>query len=261
MRFVEHGTEDAVMWLRHSVLQRSVAVLMLAVGAFVGACGSPAAPLSLQPTEAPHATLQQIADDVRLPHEGRPHGVPDSYGWARQPRLGMGNKPGRFQALTALGQLYEDRNGNPATNTRVQIRAMRTLILSRRDGQWHEVQRSEAVVGAAYREDFAGDVHRAANIRAEPDGSISVRAGDSYNFHFWPSVPRATINPADIAGVLTSVEARLVHDSPNRLDDRAQAHYLLSMGADYWLSLDAKWDNFRTNGDVGIGRLRYVRPQ
>ena len=47
---------------------------------------------------------------------------------------------------------------------------------------------------------------------------------------------------------------------PARADDRAQARYLLCMGADYWTTLDASWSNFTTNGDVGIGRFKYVRP-
>ncbi len=159
--------------------------------------------------------------------------------------------------MMAWGQLYEAATGNPATNTRVQIRNIRAYMLSKRDGQWYLLQSSTRVEGAAFREDFAGNVNKAADIRYEPDGSISVKAGQGYNFHFWtPS--RASIDPNNVAGIFTTVQARLVTDNPQQADDRFQARYLLGMGGDYWLSVTAKWDNWKTNGDIGIGKFKYV---
>jgi hypothetical protein len=32
------------------------------------------------------------------------------------------------------------------------------------------------------------------------------------------------------------------------------------MGGDYWLNLNAQWDNFKTNGGIAIGRFKYVKP-
>jgi hypothetical protein len=192
------------------------------------------------------------------PHEGSPHGVPPSYDWATKPRLGLGNNPGSFKAITAWGQLYEDAKGNPASNTRVQIRYVRTYVMSK-SGQWRILQQSKKVEGAAYVEDFAGDVNKPADIRNEPGGSISVTAGDGYNFHFWPP-GRVTIDPQDIGGVFVMVQARLIVADPKLPDDRNKARYLLSMGADYWKDSTATWQpDGSANGDVGIGRFKYVR--
>jgi len=213
-------------------------------------------------TPAPPPTINSIetmADDMTLPHEAAPHGVPASFDWGRGPRLGMGNQPGEFRALTAWGQLYEAAEGNPAANTRVQLRNIRAYVLSKKDGQWHMVQSSRGAEGAAYVEDFAGDVNKPPEARWEADGSVSVKAGGGYNYHFWPDSGRAAIDPQDIGGVFTTVQARLVVDDPDQPDDRAQARYLLSMGGDYWLSLSAQWDEWKTNGDVGIGRFKVVR--
>jgi hypothetical protein len=33
----------------------------------------------------------------------------------------------------------------------------------------------------------------------------------------------------------------------------------MSAGADYWKSLDAPWDSFKTNGNIAIGRFRSIR--
>ena len=192
------------------------------------------------------------------PHEGTPHGVPINYSWASDPRVGMGNDPQGFNAMTAWGQLYEDAAGNPATNSRVQIRNIKSYMLSKRDSKWYLLQSSLGVEGAAYREDYVGNVHRAADIRYEPDGSVSAKAGQGYNFHFWCANGRALIDPNDVGGIFTTVQARLVIDNPQQADDRTQARYLLSVGGDYWLNLTSHWDHFTTNGDIGIGKFKYV---
>jgi hypothetical protein len=186
-----------------------------------------------------------------------PHGVPTSYSWASGPRIGWGNNPQGFQAMTAWGQLYEAATGNSATNTRVQIRNIRAYMLSKRDGQWYLLQSSTGVEGAAFREDYVANINQPANIRYEPDGSISVKVGQGYNFHFW-SPGRAPIDPNDVDGIFTTVQARLIIDNPQQADDRTQARYLLSMGGDYWLNLTANWDYLKTNGDIGIGKFKYV---
>lgn len=203
-------------------------------------------------------SIETIINDMEKPHEGRPRGVPDTYSWAKGPRVEMGNHAVNFHSLIAWGQLYEDVVGNPAVNTRVQVRDMVTYILSKKDGQWHRVQNSVRVEGAAFREDYADDINRPADIRVEPDGSISVTAGGGYNFHFWPASGRISIDPNDIAGIFTTVQARLILNDLTKPDDRAIARYLLSVGADYWNDLDSKWNYFKTSSDVGIGRFKYV---
>lgn len=215
----------------------------------------------MTPSPNPTDPLQLIIDDMSLPHEGKPHGVPANFDWASGPSVGMGNAPGEFRAITAWGQLYEDASGNPASNTRVQLRSIRLYVLSKADGNWHLLQSSAMVHGAAYVEDFAGDVNKPPAVRYEADGTLSVQAGDGYNYHFWPASGRASIDPADIAGVFSTVQARLILDDPNGIDDRASARYLLNMGADYWLSLSAQWDQWKTNGGVAMGRFRYVTPE
>lgn len=207
----------------------------------------------------PINSLQTIINDMTLPNAGRPMGVPASYDWAKGPGIGLGNHPPTtWHAITAWGQLYVDAKGNPARNTRVQIRRMQTYILSKPDGKWHQVQSSQGVDGAAFREDFRDNISKKPNLRRLPDGSVSVTAGGGYNFHFWPTDGRASIDPRDIAGVFVTVEARLIVGNPNKPDDRSRARYLLSVGADYWVNLNAKWNHFKTNDAVAMGRFKYV---
>jgi len=203
-------------------------------------------------------SLEDIINDITLPHEGRPHGVPESYDWSKGPRQGAQEPPEGWTAAIAWGQLYEWIEGNPATNTRVQIRDMEMYYLSKSDDQWHRLQKARRVQGAAYVEDFAGDVNRPADIRVETDGSISVTAGGGYNYHFWPSSGRTRFPANDVAGCFITVQTRLILDDPDGADDRDQARYLMSVGGDWWLSLTAEWDQWKTNRDMGIGRFRFV---
>lgn len=240
-----------------------LALLIAGCTAGIAATTKPATPANGMGPRSRHTrpinSLQTIINDMTLPHEGRPMGVPASYGWVRKPVMGLGNHPpATWHAITAWGQLYVDAKGNPARNTRVQIRRMQTYILSKRDGRWRRVQNSEGVDGAAFREDFRDNINKPANLRHLPDGSVSVTAGGGYNFHFWPTDGRASINPQDIAGVFVTVEARLIVGDPKKPDDRSRARYLLSVGADYWVNRHANWDHFKTNDAVAMGRFKYV---
>lgn len=209
----------------------------------------------------PVNSLELIARDMELPHEGKLSGVPDYYGWASGPEIVMGNNPGDFKALIAWGQIYADAAGSSSQNTRIQIRNIKTYILSKKTGSWSLVQSSVAVEGAAFREDYADNINVPADTRDEPDGSTSVKLTTGYNYHFWPTSGRATISPDDIAGVFTTVEARLIVDNPAQPDDRDKARFLAGMGGDYWLDTTAGWDYFRTSGAIASGRLRYVDRQ
>lgn len=203
-------------------------------------------------------TVQEIIDDMSLPHEGSPSGVPDYFDWAKKPRIGMGNNPGSFKAFIIWGQVYTAQPGNPAVNTRVQIRNLKAWYLSKRTQRWILLQSGIKAEGAAYREDFAGDVNKPADVRNEPDGSISIRTEKGYNFHFW--LPqRVEIDATDIGAIFTTAQAKLILHDPTTTNDRASARYMMSIGADYWSTLSAPWDNFKTNGDVGIGRFKFVR--
>ncbi|WP_066382201.1 MULTISPECIES: hypothetical protein [unclassified Anabaena] len=195
----------------------------------------------------------------KFKHEGIPHGVPLHYDWAERPKLNPSNSK-NWRVLIGWGQLYEDQKGNPAKNTRVQIKNLKVYALSKSDYKWHLLVSSLRVRGRAYREDFKRDINIPADIRVEPDGSISTKAGNGYNFHFW-NHKRVEFDPENTIGLLATAQARLIIDDLSKPDDRDRARYLLSIGGDYWSSMRSRWDNFTTNRDFGIGRFKYVTRQ
>jgi hypothetical protein len=110
---------------------------------------------------------------------------------------------------------------------------MRFYLLRKSTDKWMLLQNTSAPDGGLYIEDFSHNAAKTADIRNEFDGSISVTAGGGYVFHFYPR-ERASINPEDIAGIITIFEARLILGDPKGPDDRRAARYLAASGGDYW---------------------------
>jgi hypothetical protein len=205
-------------------------------------------------------SLQQVRDDMALPHEAIPRGVPEGMDWRSQPRVGYGNTPpAGWSAMITWGQVYAAAGHQAPPNTRVQIKDMRTWYLSKQSGNWINWQRSSEVGGANYNEDFQNDTNQPADIRREAEG-YSATVPDGVNFHFWPQEGRVEVDPDDIEAVWTAIDARLILDDSTRTDDRVNAELMMSAGADYWLDRAAEWDQWKTNGDIGIGRFRFITP-
>lgn len=204
--------------------------------------------------------LQQLIDDMNEPHAAKPSGVPD-IGWDTNPRIGYGNTPPEgWDAMMPWGQVYTDDTGDNTTNVRFQIKNLQTWYFSKKMGQWIEWKSASNTIGGAnYNEDFADDISVTADIRPESSnvGGISSTLKPGYNFHFWAD-SRVKIDPDDITAVWSGVDARLILDDNDGKDERTEARMMMSVGADYWLSLDAAWDQWQTNGDIFIGRFRYI---
>ena len=210
-------------------------------------------------------TLDDVIDDMTGAHEGAPRGVPADGGvawaWVYRPRIGYGNEPpAGWNATIPWGQVYADDSGARTTQARFQIRNMRQYMLSRADSTWRLIAAEpDSIAGANYAEDFVDDANVPAGIEPEPDrgGGISASVADGYNFHFFAR-SRVEIDPTDVAGMYSVFEVRLLPGTQIHPD--GNSHLLASGGGDYWESLSAPWDQWTTNGDWAIGRMRYITP-
>jgi hypothetical protein len=208
-----------------------------------------------------HLSRYDIENDMFLPHEGSPAGVPDGYNWRYIPRLGYGkNMPKDWNAITAWGQVFADKEQpNPNKDyplIRVHIKDLQ-LFIYQNDGTWKMLQNINNPVGAHYVEDFIEDANKPAEIRNEKGGGISIQAGSGYNFHFYPE-GRVNIDKNNIAGIFVVCKARLIGIREGEILPK----YLISIGGDYWRSLTAEWkSDFSNNNDIGIGRFKYVTPE
>ena len=208
------------------------------------------------PDEANSVSI--VINDMQNSHEGIPHGVPTSYDWQSSPVIHHALPPEGFNAITNWGQFYEEKHGNPSTNTRVQIRNLKTYYLSISSGNWEQLQAECPYIdGKWFPENFQGSPIQSDNQDEEEGISATAGYGESegYCYHFWKR-DRAEIIKGDIAGIFTTLEARLIVANPDLPDDRKEARYVINVGADYWTSL-----TYGTcqGGDVGMGRFKYVR--
>ncbi len=202
------------------------------------------------------ARIQNAIADQALPDEGvKP--LPDGYDWQLGPVIQSGNDAGGMRAATTWGVVFVDRGTteDPArSNTRVQVRATKTWLLSKSTGRWVLVA-DGTQPGGAFREDFSGDVSWPMNVRGELEG-VSGRLDfgtGRHAWHFWS--PRGVLDPNDIAGMYGSFQARLILDNPAGPDDRSfwSQRLLVGAGIDYWADLSAAWPN---NLGASIGRFK-----
>jgi len=222
--------------------------------------------------EIPNTSELVVSDsDPTLSHDGHPHGVPSDFSWYSHPtRNDLATTPaetlGQFHAIIGWGQLYEEADGSPATNTRVQVRALQTwyrLRPSAPDGDRAEdwILASPGIVdhpdAAWYEESFANDFNQpsdAETVASGSGGGLTATAGEGHVFHFYPS-SRHAVDLTDVEAVFTTVEARLIVADPNGPEDCDRARFIMNVGTDVYEGVAG---SVETAPAIDEGRFRYV---
>lgn len=197
------------------------------------------------------AILTDILVDGQKKHEAPPLGVPQGFDWAAGPRAGAGNDSKGFQAATGWGQIFYNAFSNGSGATSIQVRRMQTFLCQQSGNayQWTLTQRGP-IEGRQFRADFAANKNMPA-LRFDQNASgsdISFERGMA--FHFWPQSGRLALPGQNLCGILVLLQARQ--------NPKEAGTLLIGLGADYWTTTSAPWDNYKTNKDLGIGRLRLV---
>lgn len=181
-------------------------------------------------------SLSDVVRHATARHEAVPAGVPTSIDWRSRARVGAGNVvPAGWSHIVGWGQCFRRAKCEPGP---LELRGMQTWALV--GDRWQLLQHG-ATYGEAFAPDYSGNA--AAPAQRSADG---VTWPQDRAYHWWHA-ERAAI-PAGYLAVLVLVQAR------------GPAGLLLGLGADYWQSASAVWDNHRTNCDAAIGRLRKVTP-
>lgn len=200
------------------------------------------------------ATLVDLSQDWTLPHEGQPEGVPADYDWAKKPRLGAGNDPGDFTAFTGWGQVFSATGGTVSLLS-VSIRDVRVLVCHGPQRDWMLLQQGE-IEGAQFRPDYEGNLNTPPVSASYASSTTSVRFRKGLAYHFWPKQGRVELPRTDLCGIVVLLQARTT--VPLTPTASGRNGLLLGLGADYWRDRSAPWDNYQSNQDVAIGRLRWV---
>lgn len=236
---------------------RLVLIVGLVLGAMLGAPGllrpSEVRPASLA-AETTNALSRLLQDDMSRSSEAYPHGVPRGYDWASRPRRGFLTRKTDFTGFTAWGQLYRCGRSAPDLRQRVEVRDIQAWVLRRYSERWRLLQRSAAVTGAAFPEDYVGPPAPARTTAREGRTVVGLRP--NRNFHFWPPGPRAAVDAKNVAGLVVLVRARLA-PRPRASTRRPQC-FVLSVGGDFWRTPGAPARGFDHSFDAGIGRFKRV---
>ena len=223
------------------------------VGAILAALAVPMSSGAATPLS--EDALLDLNQDWSLPHEGRPMGVPEAFGWARKAFLEAGNEPGQFKTLTGWGHVFWDKEelGHPGP---IEIRNFHTFLCSGPERGWSLAQRG-LIEGAQFRADFQGNAAKRP-VRLSVEGNTSNVLFDAGStFHFWPASGRHRLPSRDICGVVVLLEARAAAP-PARAFSKRAGGYLIGLGADYWIDMTSPWEHFKTNKGVALGRMKRV---
>lgn len=248
---------------------------------FVKTAASPtSAPVAGTVADSSPATLNslgEIENDMALLNEGALLKVDPNKSYARGSIVIMGNDPrgtntpsyfqptdksllsaDYWRAIMPWFVIFEGV-GNQAINSRIHLRNFKLYYKSKRDGQWRMLGSDNQFWGTYCGQDsnYAGCGGPAGDKRAEPDGGMSIRPVQGYNFHGWWTRGHVSIQPDDIAAIFVTGQMRLVRDNASTADDRAKAKYLLDTGADYYPYANYDWGS-QANPGVGISRAKYV---
>jgi hypothetical protein len=173
--------------------------------------------------------------------------VDRKYGFSRGPGyVQAGTNSGGANHLLPWFVQFEGEE-NSASHTRVQMRNLRLFVKSQSTGKWERLIDTDSFSGIQC--DQSGNyLHcpQLASVREDGDSASSLPLSN-LNLHGWWG-GREPIDGWDVAAIVISLEARLAKDSENGIDDRAKAKYLISIGADYYSSLEA----------VGVSRAKLV---
>jgi hypothetical protein len=186
---------------------------------------------------------QLLHDDMTLPHEVLPHGVPAFWSWAQQPFVSP-PAPVGYTAFTAWGLVYRCANDAYDSDDYVQIADVQTWMLDATG--WHQYQAGFRLEGAAFPEDFSRN-QIAPGYQSRGESWVNVRQIYGRNYHFWPR-DRAPLN-ATVKKIVVLARARWFGQGARN------SCVGLSMGGDYWQSMRALYPSVT---GAGVGRVKRV---
>lgn len=154
---------------------------------------------------------------------------------------------------------------NTATRTYVEMRNLAVYLESEKRGGWYRLAKSKHVEGENYPASIRGHSVTDAGIRHDKQSSRFQPVNGSA-FHGWWSHGKLSIRGQDVRNIYVSVQARLVFEDPwfGDPDTMTNAHYLLSVGADYWPSVSTDLKDFAPadyNPGAGGSRFKRITPK
>ena len=203
-----------------------------------------------------HGRLFDLNMDLNRSHQGKLAGIPKHFDWAIKPRLDVFKDISRYKTAIGWGHALWNENLPYNPELTLQIRNIQFYVCFGPDREWKQLQYGN-ITGAQFDTAFKNNVSRKASLQETVAGITSVKFDYGQVFHFWPDMGRSQLPAEDVHGFLTLFEARIVGASINSNPD-GESYIIIGGGADLWLEMTTKWDNFKSHTDVGVGRMKFV---
>jgi hypothetical protein len=204
-------------------------------------------------------------------NEGAPQGMPSDFSQYEYASLGPA-LDSSHHAIEGWGGYFQDAvvtaGTQPAPNTLVQVRNFQVCYLN--SGKWTCTAIPAAQYSAEYdSEDWQVYLGQMTPV-PQADGSVDIPFlfssscngtlppdlnTDACVSHFYPE-NRIAVTPSTFGGAVVYLEARLALANTSGNDDRANARYLLCVGADEYLSTTSQEQPPIT--DIVFGKAKYV---
>jgi hypothetical protein len=206
-------------------------------------------------TDTGSTTVGAAIQQMQMPHEALPNGVPTSYDWAAAPVVWQAAPPAGFTAMTGWGQIqFASGAGTTAAADTVQLRNFITYALNS-SGQLTVVQNQGTIAGSLMLPTFANNTSFPTQM-TNAGGVTTVTLNPNESFQFWPT-NRSPL-PAGTQALVVTCEAK-ISPPAGATDPNINKSYILSLGADWWQSMTAQWNSsYSTNAGVGNGRFVYL---
>lgn len=207
--------------------------------------------------------ILQFNLDIRQPHQGVLYGIPKYFDWYKKPRISSINKTKDYGAIIGWGRIVWNGEHTPPfgevlpSKNLVQIKNFQFLICVGKDRKWFLVQKGD-ISGAQFSTKFKKNIAKKASVQIVENGVATVRFDYGQVFHFWSKMGRTPLPLDKVHAVLVLMEARMVDQYKQPLEEGVNSYFLIGGGVDLWRGMRTKWDNFKSHTDLGVGRVKYI---
>ncbi|HNP26542.1 MAG TPA: hypothetical protein PKM20_07360 [Nitrosomonas sp.] len=210
--------------------------------------------------------MPSVIDDIKadmLLNEAKLLKAPEHTGWSKKANIDMGaaargdatpfwwtphdehyKSSVYWNAITPWFVIYPGET-HKAKNVRVKISGIKLFILERSTNNWRilNIDQTEPTWEFHQRHVTPSTAWKPVDKRVEPDGKISYKLHAGLN-PIHGGTPKFDIDGSDVKAVYAQLTTELILDDPAGKDDRANAQILVSVGADYYPTMEHRVADF-----------------
>jgi hypothetical protein len=198
-----------------------------------GLAGAAAAGASSQETPSNFdIKAHLLASAEGAPSEAAAAGVPSNWDWvAGATRTSTSPPDAAHSSANYWGALFRGPTNTTAANTLVQLRNCSMWFLKEGATEWTKTDSSAELGGATFSPTYAGGGPDPIVLEALATG-INVVPAAGHIWHFWQGNSYRPVQ-GKVREIITNCQSRLGLRNAGGQDDRAEADYLVHMGADW----------------------------